>query len=98
MLKILKYIFGNLVEEDIANKIIVFSAVARGFYVYKIIWKPKEGEKTDVLHEDGNPYDMFSIKFLKLGEKAQILGHLPIEISRIILFTKRCNCFGKYMW
>ena len=58
----------------------------------------KKVKKLMCYHEDGNPYDMFSIKFLKLGEKAQILGHLPIEISRIILFTKRCNCFGKYMW
>ena len=58
----------------------------------------KKVKKLMFYHEDGNPYDMFSIKFLKLGEKAQILGHLPIEISRIILFTKRCSCFGKYMW
>ena len=55
MLKILKYIFGNLEEENIANKIIVFSAVARGFYVYKIIWKTKEGEKTDVLPRGWQP-------------------------------------------
>ena len=55
MLKILKYNFGNLEEENIANKIIVFSAVARGFYVYKIIWKPKEGEKTDVLPRGWQP-------------------------------------------
>ena len=40
---------------------IAFSAAVRGFYVYKSIWKPEEGEKLMCYYEDGNPY-MFSIK------------------------------------
>ena len=55
------FVAWKLKEENMANKNIAFSAAVRGFYVYKSIWKPEEGEKLMCYYEDGNPY-MFSIK------------------------------------
>ena len=37
--------FKKLKEENMANKIIVFSAALRELIVYKSIWKPGKGEK-----------------------------------------------------
>ena len=37
-------------------------------------------------HEKDNPYDPFSIKVYKPDSPAEIVGHLPMEISRIIKF------------
>ena len=65
------------------NKNIVFSAAVRGFHFYKSIWQPIEGELMDCLHEDDNPYDIFSIKVFKKDFPSTIVGHLPMEISRI---------------
>ena len=76
MLSISKYIFGKLKEENMANKNVVFSVAVRGLHLYKSIWKLEEGQKPMCYHEDGNPYDMFSIKVCKPGEDAQIVGHL----------------------
>ena len=47
------------------QKSIVFSATVRGFHVYTISWKPKEGETLECLHEENNPYNVFSIKVCK---------------------------------
>ena len=44
-------------------------------YSYKSIWKPEEDEKLMRYHEDGNLYDIFSIKVCKPGQDAQIVGH-----------------------
>lgn len=68
-----------------SNKNIVFSAAVRGFHVYKRNWKPEEGELLKSSHEEDNPYDMFSMKVCKLST-GQIVGHLPMEISRITKF------------
>ena len=65
------------------DKNIVFSAAVRGFHVYKSIWQPKEGESLECSHEEDNPYDMFSIKVFKKDFPDTIIGHLPMEISRI---------------
>ena len=59
------------------NKILVFSAAMRGFHVYWDVWKPLENEERECL----NLSDMFPIKTCRL-EGGQIVGHLPIEISR----------------
>ena len=69
-----------------ANKNIIFSAAIRGFHVYKSSWQPKELELLECLHEDDNPYDIFSIKVCKIREDSKIVGHLPMEISRITKF------------
>ena len=68
------------------NKNIIFSAAVRGFHVYKASWKPKEDELLECSHEKDNPYDSFSIKVFKPDSPAEIVGHLPVEISRITKF------------
>lgn len=75
-------------NEDMANKSITFSAAVRGFHVYKTNWKPVEGEILHCLQEENNPYDIFSIKVCKPNTQSnpQIVGHLPMEISRITTF------------
>ena len=47
------------------QKSIVFCAAVRGFHVYKISWKPQEGEILECLQEEHNPCDVFSIKVPK---------------------------------
>ena len=44
---------------NMTQKSIVFSATVRGLHVYKMTWKPKEGEMLKCLHEENNPYDVF---------------------------------------
>ena len=39
------------------------------------------------MHEKNNPYDMFSMKVCKLNSD-EIVGHLPMEISRITKFIE----------
>ena len=68
-----------------SNKNLVFTAAVRGFHVYKINWKPQEGELLKCAHEVDNPYDMFSMKICK-PDSNEIVGHLPMEISRITKF------------
>ena len=89
--------FGKLKEENITDKNIIFSAAVRGFHVDNNIWKPEESEKLMGYHEEGNPFDTLSVKVCKPDEEAQIVCPLPMEIRRITHFTKRCNCFPKYM-
>ena len=56
-----------------------FSAVVRGFHVYRDIWKPYESECLRCEYELDNLFDMFAIKVC-LNDN--IVGHLPREISR----------------
>ena len=69
------------------NKNIIFSAAVRGFHVYQASWKPENGEVLQCMHEKNNPYDMFSMKVCKLNS-GKIVGHLPMEISRITKFIE----------
>ena len=69
------------------NKNIIISAAVRGFHVYRASWKPKEDELLECSHEKDNPYDSFSIKVFKPDSPAEIVGHLPMEISRITKFA-----------
>ena len=74
------------------QKSIVFSAAVRGFHVYKMSWKPEEGEILECLHEENNPYDVFSIKVCKSYNAQSVVGHLPSEISRITKFILQKGC------
>ena len=49
-------------------------------------WKPKEGEILECLHKENNPYDVFPIKVCKSNNAQNVVGHLPMEISRITKF------------
>ena len=68
------------------QKSIVLRAAVRGFHVYKMSWKPKEGEILECLHEENNPCNVFSIKVCKSNNVQTVVGHLPIEISKITKF------------
>ena len=70
-----------------AEKSITFSAGVRGFHVYKSSWKPEDGEVLKSEHEKNNPYDIFSMKVFK-PNSGEIVGHLPMEISRITKFIE----------
>ena len=67
------------------NKNLVFNAGVRCFHVYKTNWKPQDGELLKCTHEEDNPYDIFSMKVCK-PDSDEIVGHLPMEISRITKF------------
>ena len=54
----------------------------RGFHVHKAIWQSEEGKKLTFEHEENNKYDLFAIKVCRPLDR-KIIGHLPIEISRI---------------
>ena len=49
-------------------------------------WKPEEGKILECLHEENNPYDVFSIKVCKSNNAQSVVGHRPVEISRITKF------------
>ena len=68
------------------KKGIVFSGAVRGFHVFKMSWKPEEGETLECLHEENNPYNVFSIKICQSNNAQSVVGHLPMEISRITKF------------
>ena len=66
-----------------------FIAATRGFHVYRKVWQPLENESLDCLREPDNIYDMFTIKTCQKysnGERGRIVGHLPIEVSRLTKF------------
>ena len=70
-------------EKRIANmsvKSFEFTAVVRGFRVYRDIWLPYISETLKCLHELGNAYNVFTIKCIK---RNMIVGYLPREISRL---------------
>ena len=86
MSNVSNYAFGESKEENMKNKNIFFSAVLKGFHVYKSIRKPEESEVLMCYHDKDNPYQTLSIKVCKSGEVTQIVGHLLMEISRITHF------------
>ena len=56
-----------------------------GFHVYKAIWELKVSEKLACSHEENNRDDPFAIKTCQL-DSGKIVGHLPMELSRISKF------------
>ena len=56
-----------------------------GFHVYKAIWELKVSEKLACSHEENNRDDPFTIKTCQL-DSGKIVGHLPMELSRISKF------------
>ena len=61
-----------------------FSAAVRGFHYYRKSWLPEPEQTLNCFHEEGNTFDRFAIKVCE-KDKNEIVGHLPMEISR---FTK----------
>ena len=57
-----------------------FNAAARGFHVYRDVWRPIEGEIRRCLFEENNIFDIFAIKVV--DDTGIVIDHLPREISR----------------
>ena len=67
-----------------SERVLSLQAAVRGFHVYKAIWEPKGSEVLACSHEENNPHDSFAIKTCQNSGK--IVGHLPMELSRISKF------------
>ena len=63
-----------------------FTAAVRGFHFYKKFWSPEPEQVLKCLHEVDNPFDMFAVKVCLTTDDEMIVGHLPMEISRITKF------------
>ena len=61
------------------NKLFEFIAAVRGYHYYQHFWKPQPNQKLSCAHEENNPFGLFA---MKICEDTDIVGHLPIEISR----------------
>ena len=62
-----------------------FSAAVRGFQSYRKSWLPELEQTINCFHEEGNTFDRFAIKVCE-KDKNEIVGHLPMEISRVTKF------------
>ena len=78
-----------------SNKNLIFNAAIRGFHVYKINWKPQDGKLLKCTYEEDNPYDIFPMNVCK-PDSVEIVGHLPMEISRITKFIVDRD--AKFTW
>ena len=61
-----------------------FSAAVRGFHYYRKSWLSEAKQTLNCFHEEGNTFDRFAIKVCKKDN--EIVGHLPMEISRVTKF------------
>ena len=61
------------------NKLFEFTAAVRGYHYYQRFWKPQPNQKLSCAYEENNLFDLF---VMKICEDTNIVGHLPIEISR----------------
>ena len=76
-----------------------FSCAIRDYHVYRNIWQPKENETLQCDHESDNDYDLFATKTCRDAEfHLQIVGHLPLKISRFTKIFARSwshnNCYS----
>ena len=73
-----------------------FSAAVRGFHYYRKSWLPEPEQTLNCFHEEGNTFDRFAIKVYE-KDKNEIVGHLPMEISRVtkFLLDGGANVFAK---
>ena len=62
-----------------------FSAAVRGFHYYRKSWLPEPEQTLNCFHKEGNTFDRFAIKVCE-KDKNEIVGHLPMEISRVTKF------------
>ena len=82
---------------NMTQKSVVFSG---GKTILPMNWKPEEGEMLECLHEENNPYNVFSIKVCKSNNAQSVVAHLPKEISRITKFIlqRGATVTGKHYW
>ena len=62
-----------------------FGAAVRGIRYHRKSWLPEPEQTLNWFHEEGNTFDRFAIKVCK-KDKNEIVGHLPMEISRVTKF------------
>ena len=67
-----------------SEKVSEFFSEIRGYHYYRNTWNPEESEVLQCSHELENDFDLFAIKTCK--PEGQIVGHLPMEISRVTKF------------
>ena len=68
-----------------ACKTFQFTSAVRGFHFYRQFWNPEPEQNLNCFHELNNPFDYFAIKICPVS-KDDIVGHLPMEISRVTKF------------
>ena len=61
------------------NKLFEFTAAVRSYHYYQHFWKPQPNQKLLCAYEENNPFDFLA---MKICEDTNIVGHLPMEISR----------------
>ena len=73
-----------------------FSAADRGFHYDRKFWFLEPEHTLNCVHEKGNTFDRFAIKVCE-KDKNEIVGHLPMEISRVtkFLLDRGANVFAK---
>ena len=67
------------------ERVLSLQPAVRGFHVCKAIWKPKDSEVLGCSHKQNNPQNPFAIKTCQ-PDSGKIVGHLPVELSRISKF------------
>ena len=68
------------------DKEVRFTCAVRGYHYYRAVWEPKVNEILNCSHEQNNVFDRFAIKTTKENHNNQIVGHLPIKVSRVIKY------------
>lgn len=66
----------------------------RGFHVYHVNWKPVIGEALSFFQEPDNIYDCCAVA-VKKDIHDEVIGHVPIEISRHIFYAIQYGCVFK---
>ena len=89
-------IYITLLQKSITMAIHRFLMGIRGFHYYRgtgrdlDAWQPFVGECLTFKQEPENQHDQFAVAVMR--DSTQIVGHVPIEISRIIFFAVEHGC------
>ena len=68
------------------NKTFEYTAAVRAYHYFKTIWQPKENKVLFCQFENGNSYDMFTIKtFDQRGTMVSHQSHEVVRISKFII-------------
>ena len=70
---------SNTVQNMDHNKLFEFTAAVRGYHYFQRFWEPQPNQKLSCVYEENNLFDFFATK---ICEDINIVGHLPIGISR----------------
>ena len=80
----LTFVIKQVKNHDVV-KYFQLTAAVRGFHYYRKSWLPEPEQTLNCFHEEGNTFDRFTIKVCE-KDKNEIVGHLPMEISRVTKF------------